>query len=138
VHLTLNVTDDLSAARVVWEAAGQEPSFGETFSFTPGAGNYWVEAEAQWPDGRRIFATNSIAVLPQAIPALSNPQIGSSGQFTFMVSGVPLATYVIQASTDLSNWNPIATNTLPAGGVINFSDPAAPKTARYYRALQMP
>jgi hypothetical protein len=48
---------DLSNARVVWEARDQEPAFGESFGFTPAhSGPQWVEAEAQWPDGRRAFA----------------------------------------------------------------------------------
>lgn len=47
---------DLSSARIVWEANGQEPVFGQMFTFTPGrTGLEWVEAEAQLPDGRRVF-----------------------------------------------------------------------------------
>jgi hypothetical protein len=54
---------DLSRARIVWEARDQEPAFGKTFSFAPRHGGaQWVEAEAQLPDGRRIFAvTNFVA-----------------------------------------------------------------------------
>jgi hypothetical protein len=48
---------DLSGARITWEARDQEPTFGQTFSFSPkNNGAQWVEAEAQWPDGRRVFA----------------------------------------------------------------------------------
>ena len=58
---------DLSRARIVWEARDQEPYLGWTnnaFTFTPKyAGPQWVEAEAQLPDGRRVFAAaNFIAV----------------------------------------------------------------------------
>ncbi|SPE56573.1 hypothetical protein SBV1_2450010 [Verrucomicrobia bacterium] len=50
----------LAGARVTWEASGQQPAYGTTFSFAPtNAGPQWIEAEAQWPDGRRVFATNS-------------------------------------------------------------------------------
>jgi hypothetical protein len=54
---------DLSRARIVWEANGHEPAFGEAFSFTPSnRGAQWLEAEAQLPDGRRVFAvTNFVA-----------------------------------------------------------------------------
>jgi hypothetical protein len=49
---------DLSGARVVWEANDQEPSDGATFTFSPKkSGTQWVEVEAQWPDGRRAFAS---------------------------------------------------------------------------------
>jgi hypothetical protein len=54
---------DLTKARIVWEARGQEPAIGTTFSFTPAHGGaQWLEAEAQLPDGRRVFAvTNFVA-----------------------------------------------------------------------------
>ncbi len=49
---------DLAQAEVIWEAAGQEPAKGATFTFKPtGHGRQWVEAEASWPDGRRVFAS---------------------------------------------------------------------------------
>lgn len=47
---------DLSRARIVWEANGQEPGWGNKFKFKPvNVGTQWVEAEAQLPDGRRVF-----------------------------------------------------------------------------------
>ena len=54
---------DLARARIVWEGRDQEPAFGKTFSFAPRqSGSQWLEAEAQLPDGRRIFAvTNFVA-----------------------------------------------------------------------------
>ena len=54
---------DLSRARIVWEARDQEPAFGQTFSFAPAnRGEQWLEAEAQFSDGRRVFAvTNFVA-----------------------------------------------------------------------------
>lgn len=54
---------DLSRARIVWEWSGHEPAFGKSFSFTPAhSGTQWIEAEAQLPDGRRVFAvTNFVA-----------------------------------------------------------------------------
>ncbi|HKX61649.1 MAG TPA: hypothetical protein VJS65_07390, partial [Verrucomicrobiae bacterium] len=51
---------DLTGARVVWEGRDQEPVYGGTFPFTPkNNGVQWVEVEVQWPDGRRVFATNT-------------------------------------------------------------------------------
>ncbi len=48
---------DLAQAEVTWEAAGGVSARGATFTFAPGThGRNWVEAEARWPDGRRIFA----------------------------------------------------------------------------------
>lgn len=61
---TLNVPGmDLSAARVVWEARDQKPHIGGgTFEFSPAfPGAQWVEAEATWPDGRRVVASGTIS-----------------------------------------------------------------------------
>ncbi len=56
--------EDLAGARIVWEASGQEPAFGRTFTLKPllGApeGGSWVEVEVAWPDGRRAFATRTL------------------------------------------------------------------------------
>jgi hypothetical protein len=48
---------DLADARITWEGRDQTPVYGQTFIFTPrSAGLQWAEAEAQLPDGRRVFA----------------------------------------------------------------------------------
>ena len=141
--VTLNVADtNLSTARIIWEASGQEPAFGgQSYTFSPGpqTGAYWVEAEVQWPDGRRAFATNSVTVSTNAPPQLSNPQRVAGGGFSFTLAGAPLATYVIQASTNLTVWKPIATNALPASGLLTINDSQASSfSRRYYRALKAP
>jgi hypothetical protein len=56
---------DLSSARIVWEADGQEPIFGSTFPLSPAKPlPKWVEAEAQLPDGRRVFAALDLTEQP--------------------------------------------------------------------------
>jgi hypothetical protein len=50
----LKTTLDLSQARICWEAADHEPVLGSQIILTNATS--WVEAEAQWPDGRRVFA----------------------------------------------------------------------------------
>jgi hypothetical protein len=68
---------DLSGARITWEARDQEPAYGATFTFAPrNNGTQWVEAEAQLPDGRRVFAKGNfnanspnIVWMDDAIPA---------------------------------------------------------------------
>jgi hypothetical protein len=59
--LTLQIPGlDLAGARIVWEGRDQQPVFGPTFAPTPiNNGVQWAEAEAEWPDGRRVFATAS-------------------------------------------------------------------------------
>jgi hypothetical protein len=51
---------DLTNARIVWEARDQQPAFGLTYTISPiNNGPQWVEVEVEWPDGRRVFATNT-------------------------------------------------------------------------------
>lgn len=48
---------DLAGARIVWEGAGLDPTFGSAVLRRAAApGPSWIEAEAVWPDGRRAFA----------------------------------------------------------------------------------
>ena len=62
INATLSAAGiDLSRARIVWEARDQEPAFGKTFSFSPEQSG-WLEAEAQLPDGRRVFAATNFVV----------------------------------------------------------------------------
>lgn len=50
---------DLTSARVVWEAEGHEPHGGPSFVIAPATkAPRWVEAEAQLPDGRRVFGVS--------------------------------------------------------------------------------
>jgi hypothetical protein len=54
---------DLEPARIACEAGGKNPALEASFSFAsakPGAG--WIEAEAQCPDGRRVFAMTNFTV----------------------------------------------------------------------------
>ena len=99
----------------------------------------WIEAEVQWPDGRRAFATNTIAISATAAPELTKPQIVAGGGLSFQLAGGALKTYVIQASPELKAWTPIATNTLPANGVVTVTDlQAASFSERYYCAFEAP
>ncbi len=86
--LTLSVSvpgEDLANARVVWEARDQEPALGSTYTVSPkNNGPQWVEAEVEWPDGRRAFAASTftadsatVAWLDDALPAEATP--ASSG-----------------------------------------------------------
>jgi hypothetical protein len=62
---TLHANVDLGGARIVWEAKDHEPSFGETFTASNGIAPKWIEAEAQLPDGRFVFATTNLSARPQ-------------------------------------------------------------------------
>lgn len=56
---------DVSQAQIIWEARILEPKQGQRFTFNAAQpGPYWVEAEALWPDGRRVAAATEFQVLP--------------------------------------------------------------------------
>jgi subtilisin family serine protease len=58
-----------------------------------------------------------------------------SGEVRLQLRGQPGKTCVVEASSDLSHWTPISTNTSP-NGVIEVVDPtAAGRSARFYRAV---
>ena len=71
-----------------------------------------------------------------AVPArFTNWGINSSNRFTMQLSGSANTNYVIQATTDFTNWVSLATNSSPNGG-ISFTDSNSPGFARrFYRAL---
>ena len=51
----------LESARIVWEVEGQPPKFGSSFELPPTQrGPLSLEVEAQFPDGRRIFAVTNL------------------------------------------------------------------------------
>ena len=53
---------NMAEAQVVWEATDQEPLMGPEFKFSAkNPGSQWVEVEAQWPDGTRVFARTNFA-----------------------------------------------------------------------------
>jgi len=59
LNITLRAPNgiDLTNARITWEGRDQAPIYGQTFTFIPKSpGLQWAEAEAQLPDGRRVFA----------------------------------------------------------------------------------
>ena len=60
---------------------------------------------------------------------------GVAGGFKITVTGPPFATFVIETSVALINWNDRATNTLSGNGSFNYTDGNAPNfNKRYYRA----
>jgi hypothetical protein len=81
-----------------------------------------------------IDANNGLLAMQLVTPpfVLANMALVNN-HFQFDVLGQSNMTAIIQASSNLVNWFPLATNTLSP---IHFSDPATPRPAvRYYRAL---
>src|SRR5439155_13824487 len=97
---------DLSGAGVVWEAQGAQPAYGPSYTFTPtNYGSAWVEAEAEWPDGRRVFAatnlfaTNTLSAVSVGA-TVPTATIGSTnyGVFTFTRTGSTASSLVVNYS----------------------------------------
>lgn len=80
------------------------------------------------------FTTGSNAI-PAAAPVLLDPKRLPNGRFQLTVSGESNRTYSVQASTNLVQWTPLATNVAFAGE-FEFLDTNAPAIPnRFYRAL---
>jgi len=62
----------------------------------------------------------------------------AGGEFSFQLAGTRHVMYLIQASTNLTTWQAIATNVLPASGMSQITDAnAAGLSRRYYRAMKL-
>ena len=71
----------------------------------------------------------SLTISPAAI--LGSPVFSTNG-LSFAVTGVPGSNYVVQVSTNLINWTPLATNAAP----FQFTDPNAKYfKSRFYRVV---
>jgi uncharacterized repeat protein (TIGR01451 family) len=80
-------------------------------------------------------ASASVSVLSIISPHLSGA-IVKTNQFQITLTGQPDFTYIIQASTNITSWSPISTNTAAGNGVLQFTDTNAPGlNQRFYRAV---
>lgn len=79
---------------------------------------------------------NVMITLPEL--RLDSPQRLTNGAFSFRISGVAPQGFVIQASTNLVDWIPVATNSL-AGGEFHYTNGTASDVSkRFYRAMTPP
>jgi hypothetical protein len=77
------------------------------------------------------FSTETSYLVPSESATLTSATLTSSG-FSFSVNGIWGYSYVIQSSTDLVNWYPIATNATP----FVFVDPNPSQTGqKFYLAV---
>jgi len=68
---------------------------------------------------------------------LLGPASVTAHQFSLSYTASPGLTYVVQVSTNLTNWTAIATN-LATSNPAPFSEPAMPTGARFYRVVRVP
>ena len=82
-------------------------------------------------------STNSsaaVTVLSTPAATLSAATHSADGSFNFQVSGITGYKYVIQASSDLSHWTSLQTNTAP----FTFVDKSPDASQRFYRSYYNP
>jgi uncharacterized repeat protein (TIGR03803 family) len=77
--------------------------------------------------------TSSVVNLTVTLPPLLAPQITGNTNFTFLLSGPAGSNYVLQDSTNLLNWSPVSTSTIPVGGSITVSNAISGYNRRFYR-----
>lgn len=80
---------------------------------------------------RYLYAPEMVKVIQ--IPVLDIAEI-SAGKFVIGVNGQTNETVVIESSLDLSNWQPLATNTLTTSRWIYTNSPPAGTSQLFYRA----
>jgi subtilisin-like proprotein convertase family protein len=68
-------------------------------------------------------------------PYFISPHCDTNGMFCTTLIGEANRAHVIEASPDLSNWTPVATNNLP-DGTFMFTNPS-PSTLLFYRAVRL-
>jgi hypothetical protein len=86
-----------------------------------------------------ISATNSIGESGNSAQVIATmPRVTltvggyTNGQFTLQFQAANGQNFVVEVSTNLLNWVPVATNT-PIGGVLSYTDTNAIAPAQFYR-----
>jgi len=81
--------------------------------------------------------TGSITVNDVVPPTLSAPLRPNSGQFQFTISGTAGLTYIIETSSNLTNWVAVDTNVAPSN-VFNYTNTSATNLTQFYRVKRGP
>jgi hypothetical protein len=79
--------------------------------------------------------TSSVVNLTVTLPPLTAPQLTvDQTHFTFLLSGPPGSNYVLQVSTNLLNWSPVSTSTIPVSGSITLSNAISGYNRCFFRS----
>jgi hypothetical protein len=103
---------------------------------TADAGNYSVLVTNL--AGSLLSSNATLAVNAPSALALSSPQRLADGQFQFTVTGAANQVFSILASSNLSGWMPLSTNTLTNGVQVYVDAGASNLTHRFYRGQAAP
>jgi len=87
------------------------------------------------------YLSNQVShVVSRALSAprlvLSAPQIAvGSPDFVFQLSGPAGSHYVLQVSTNLLNWSPVSTSSIPGSGSLTWTNALSGDDRRFYRVV---
>jgi plastocyanin len=101
------------------------------------AGAYNLSAIASSSAGLKATNTVAISVVAPNPVVMGTPAFSSPGNFHFSYSANIGLTYVVQVSTNLSNWNSLATNTATANPA-TFTTVESSGSGAFYRVELMP
>ena len=80
----------------------------------------------------------TLLTLSPSAPRLAASTSQSPGQFVFQLQGQPDVRYVVQCSSNLTSWIPVATNTL-TGSTLNVTNAVPPDApVKFWRAVWQP
>ena len=97
---------------------------------TPSNQNVMINAN------QTVTPTGAYVFVPQVQKQLTDMTL-SNGVFSFTLNGPVGSNYVIQLSSNLVNWLPISTNTIPSGGSLGINNSnISNQSSRFYRAIQ--
>jgi hypothetical protein len=99
-----------------------------------------VTLSAQYSSAGFLYtATTNITVLNLPSPILAQVQLFLKTNITFQIQGVSNRKHVIEFAAALTNpvvWTPLSTNTLPANGLLNFTNAIGTNQQRFFRARE--
>ena len=139
---TYNGAQIMSGTHPAWEANWPE---GNTVAELPasdfelGAAQGWIPFAWWSPNGplHQELALTSVRINVGSTVRLSNAGWNDGG-FTFVLSGTAGRQCVVEASSDLKQWTPVLTNTIPTEGRLSFKDPdSGSHTKRFYRLKEL-
>jgi hypothetical protein len=139
LNLSGTAADNLGVTEIKWTsnhggqgvANGVAPWSVNDIPLQPGLNVIEVTAY----DAAGNTATDALSVIYTLPPLHLNALGMSNGVFLLEMSGPPI-TCVIQVSSNLVQWLPLSTNTIPVEGSMIISDPdASNQPVRFYRAV---